>query len=113
MQLIKTVKKVYGKVEQAKIILQIFCLLSDIKLSDSELTTLAYYSIYKSNDIVKELILDGKILKSIDSLRNTISKLSNIGLLKKSPVNKEYAVTDKIKFDIEPTIGMLIKIDNS
>jgi DNA replication protein DnaD len=113
MQLIKSIKKVYGKVDQAKVILQIFCLLSDIKLSESELTTLAYYAIYKSNEKVKELVLEGKILKSIDSLRNTISKLSNIGLLKKSPVNKEYTVTDKIKFDVEPTIGFLIKIDNS
>lgn len=112
MQLIKTQKKVYGKVEQAKIILQIFCLLADIKLSESELTTLAYYAIYKSNEKVKELVLGGKVLKSIDSLRNTISKLSSIGLLKKNP-NKEYSVTDKVKFDVEPTIGIMIKIDNS
>ena len=112
MQLIKAIKKTNGKIEQAKTIISIFCLLSDIKLSDAELTVLAYFCVYKQNDKVKEFILKGNILKTQDSLRNTISKLKNIGLLKKSTTNKEYIVNERLSFNVEPVIGFLIKVDN-
>lgn len=112
IQLIKAVKKTNGKIEQAKIIINIFCLLNDIKLSDAELTVLAYFAVYRQNEKVKELILNGKVLKTADSLRNTTSKLKKIGLLKKSSTNKEYTVSEKINFNVEPVIGFLIKVDN-
>lgn len=111
MQLLKIKKSVNGKVDQAKTVISIFCLLSDIKLSDAELTVLAYFCVYKDNDKAKELILKGDIFKTADSLRNTISKLKNIGLLKKS-ATKEYVVHERLSFNVEPVIGFLIKIDN-
>lgn len=110
MQLIKVHKKTNGKIEQAKVIIGIYCMLSDIKLSDSELTVLAYFSIYKNNERVKEFILKSNLLTD-DSLKNTISKLKRSGLLKKS--NKEYFISDKLLFVPEPVIGFLIKIDNT
>lgn len=113
MQLVKAVKKVNGRVEQAKIVINIFCMLSDIKLSDTELTVIAYYTVYVDNNKVKELILKSGILKSTDSLKNTISKLKRIGLLKKSPTNKEYIVHERLNFKLDPVIGFLIKIDNN
>ena len=111
MQLIKVSKKTNGKIEQAKIVISIFCMLSDIKLSDSELTVIAYFAVYKANDKVRELVLKSNILKTEDSLKNTISKLKRNGLLKKSS-NKEYTISDKLMFNSEPIIGFLIKIDN-
>lgn len=112
MQLIKVNKKTTGKVHQAQTIIGIYCLLSDIKLSDSELTVLAYFSIYKDNAKVKDFIIKSGLLKSEDSLKNTISKLKRSGLLTKSPLNKEYIISERLAFTPEPLIGFIIKIDN-
>ena len=112
MQLLRANKSVNGKIEQAKLIINIYSILSDIKLSDTELTVMAYFAVYKENAKVKELTLKGNVLKTEDSLRNTISKLKRIGLLKKSDINKEYIVHERINFKVEPVIGFIIKIDN-
>lgn len=113
MQLIKIEKKTNGKIEQAKIVLSMFCLLSDIKLSDTELTVLAYFLIYKDSIATRELIVKSEILKSEDSLNNTISKLKKIGLLKKDNLSKEYTVNPKVYFQPDSVVGILIKVDNS
>jgi len=113
VQLIKIEKKSYGKIEQAKVVLSIFCLLSDIKLSDTELTVLAYFLVYKDSESTRQLILKSELLKSEDSLNNTISKLKRVGLLKKSTSLKEYHINDKINFQSDAAIGVLIKVDNS
>lgn len=111
MQLLKVKKSVNGKVEQAKCIISIFSLLGDIKLSDAELTVLAFFNVYKDNKKAEELIIKSGILKTEQSLRNTISKLKKIGLLKKSST-KEYVVHERLNFNPEPVIGFLIKVDN-
>lgn len=113
MQLIKIEKKANGKIEQAKIVMSVFCLLSDIKLSDTELTVLAYFLVYKDSQSTRELIVKSEILKSEDSLNNTISKLKKIGLLKKDSLTKDYSVNQKIIFQPDSVVGLLIKIDNS
>lgn len=113
MQLIKVEKKSEGKIEQAKIALSVFCLLSDIKLSDTELTVLSYFLVYKDNESTRQLILKSELLKTEESLSNTISKLKKFGLLKKNALTKEYTVNQKINFQPDLIIGMLIKIDNS
>ena len=113
MQLIKIEKKTHGKIEQAKVALSVFCLLSDIKLSDTELTVLAYFLVYKDSETTRELIVRSEILKTQDSLNNTISKLKKIGLLKKDSLSKDYNVNSKINFQPDTTIGLLIKIDNT
>lgn len=113
MQLIKVQKKTNGKIEQAKVALSIFCLLSDIKLSDTELTVLSFFLVYKDSQSTRDLIIKSEILKTEDSLNNTISKLKKIGLLKKDAISKEYSVNQKIMFQADSVIGFLIKIDNT
>lgn len=113
MQLVKIQKKTNGKIDQAKVILSIFCLLSGINLSDTELTVLAYFLVYKINQNTKELILKSQVLKSEDSLKNTISKLKKFGLLKKSATSREYLLNESVSIPLEPVIGFLIKIDNN
>lgn len=113
MQLVKVVKKTASKIEQAKVLLKIFCLLSDIKLSESELTVLAYFLVYKINQETKDLIIKSEIFNE-DSLKNAISKLSRVGLIKKSAGRrKEYFVNDTLNLNLDSKIGMLIQIDNS
>lgn len=113
MQLVTVTKKTNSKIEQAKTLLSIFCLLSGINLSDTELTVLAYFLVYKINDATKQLILKSQILKSEDSLKNTISKLKKFGLIKKSTTSKDYDINDKVNVSLDSVACMLIKIDNT
>lgn len=107
---IKIEKKTVGKIEQAKLLIKLFCVLSNIKLSDAELNTLAFYMVYGISSVTKDLILKSKVLANEDSLRNTLSKLRKVGLIKK--VNREDKLNDSLGVKLEPVIGMLIKIDN-
>jgi hypothetical protein len=113
MQLVKVVKKTKSKIEQAKTLLKIFCLLSEIKLSESELTVLAYFLVYKITQETKDLIIKSEIFNE-DSLKNAISKLSRVGLIRKSAGRrKEYIINETINIVPDNNVGMLIRIDNS
>ena len=111
--LIKFFKKTTSKIEQAKVVLSIFCLLSNIKLSDAELTVMAYFLVYKIKESTKELILKSQVLKSADSLSNAISKLRGKGLIKKTDDTQEDYISNDISFEPEPVLGMIIKVDNN
>lgn len=114
MQLIKINKKTNNKIEQAKTLVSVYCLLSSIKLSDTDLTVLSYFMVYKINQTTKDLILKSKILQSIDSLKNSMSKLTRVGLIKKAVINdnKEYLVNDSLNVNLDSVVALLIKIDN-
>jgi hypothetical protein len=113
MQLLKIKKKTVGKVEQAKILISLFCLLTNIKLSDTELTVLAYFMVYRITRKTKDLILNSGILKSEDSLKNTLSKLKKFGMLVRNIDSKEYSLRKDLNFTLDPVMGVLIKIDNN
>lgn len=113
MQLVKIKKKTNSKVEQAKMIIALFCLLRGVKLSDTELTVLGYFMVYKINRRTKDLILSAGILKSEDSLKNTMSKLKKFGLLVRNLSSKEYSLQRDLDFTPTSILGMLIKIDNT
>lgn len=114
MQLVKIKKKTNSKVEQAKILIALFCLLINVKLSDTELTVLAYFMVYRINRKTKDLILAASILKTEDSLKNTMSKLKKFGMLiRNSSDSKEYTLRKELDFILNPKAGLLIQIDNS
>jgi hypothetical protein len=110
--LIKISKKAKSKIDQAKIILSIMCLLSDIKLSDTELTTLSYFIVYGITEKTKNLILTARILKTEDSLKNAMTKFRKSGLIKKNE-RKEDLLAEQVRFPISDTTGILIKVDNT
>lgn len=113
MQLVKIKLKTNSKVEQAKKVIGIFCLLKNIRLSDTELTVLAYFMVYRINRKTKDLILSSNILKTEDSLKNTMSKLKKFGMLVRPVDSKDYTLNADLDFPVNPVIGVLIKIDNS
>jgi len=111
MQLIKINKKTNSKIEQAKSLISVYCLLSSIKLSDTHITVLSYFMVYKITQTTKDLILNSKILQSVDSVKNTMSKLKSVGLIKKVAIN-EYVVNDNLNVNLDSIVALLIKIDN-
>lgn len=113
MQLLKVKKRTSSKVDQAKVLISLFCLLLNVKLSETELTVLAYFMVYRINRKTKDLILSSGLLKSEDSLKNTLSKLKKFGMLVREPDSKEYSLRKDLNFGLDPVMGLLIKIDNS
>lgn len=111
-QIIKVVKKTNSKIEQAKTLLSVFCLLSDIRLSDTDLTVLSYFLVYGAKQETRDLIVKSSILNQ-DSLRNTVSRLNKFGLVKKSLTSKEYELSEKINVQPDGKLGMFIQIDNT
>lgn len=107
--LIKIEKKTHGKIEQAKVLISIFCQLSNIKLSDTENTILAYFIVYKINEITEDLIVKAK-LATADSLKNVMTKLRKVKLIRK--VNKEDVLNENLNLEMQPVMGILIKVDN-
>lgn len=110
--LLKVSKKCTSKVDQAKTVLSVLCLLSNISLSDTELTTLAYFIVYGLTEKTKQLIISSKILKTEDSLRNAMTKFRKFGLLKKNE-RKEDLLAEQINFPLTDTTGILIRVDNT
>ena len=108
--LIKIEKKVQGKIEQSKLLISLFCKLSKIKLSDSELTVIAYFMVYKLTEQTEELILKSKILANEKSLENAMSKLRKVGLIIRK--DKTDYINEVLNIPMEPVIGLFIKIDN-
>lgn len=107
--LIKIEKKTHGKIEQAKVLISIFCQLSNIKLSDTENTILAYFIVYKISETTEDLIVKAR-LATVDSLKNVMTKLRKVSLIKK--VNKEDILHESLNLEMQPVMGVLIKVDN-
>jgi hypothetical protein len=84
VQLVKVVKKTNSKIDQIKTLLSIYCLLSGIKLSQSELTLLSYFIVYGITEETKERV-----------------------------ITKQYSLNPTINIKPDEAIGMLIKLDNS
>lgn len=111
MQLVKIIKKTNNKIEQAKTILSIFCLLSDIRLSEVEKTVLSFFMVYGINEATKALIIKSQI-NTADSFENTKSKLKKFGLIKKNAITKQHYLNERLNIKFDSEVGMLIKIDN-
>lgn len=111
MQFIKFKKKTNNKVEQAKALISVFCLLSNIKLSDTELTVLAYFMVYKINRRTKDLIIAAGVMKNDDSLKSTVSRLKKFGMIVKDPITKQILLRDELHATITDKMGILVKVE--
>lgn len=108
--LLKIDKKTESKIDQARTIASIFCNIYGIKISNTELTILAYFMVYKINEQTKSLIIKSELIAPNNSYDNLLSKFRKLGLIYK--INKKNVITDKLNFELSPVVGIIIKIDN-
>jgi hypothetical protein len=115
MKLIKIEKKTNGKTEQIKLVLSILCLINGIHLSDTELSVLSYYMVYKISEKTDDLLINSKVVKDISALRNIRTKLKRMGFLKRTKeLYKSYELAMSKDFNLEDNqISLAIKIDNT
>lgn len=98
--------KVDTKTETAAIIIDFICRLKGIKLSRTEVYVLAHFMCEGYNQVTREQIISGGLLKNNQSLANTLSTLRKQGVIVKDKYKEVIApdfripITDKIKIDI-------------
>lgn len=102
--------KTKSKIHQVKAALGIHCIIHEIRLSETELTIMAYFIVYGFSDETKKLILDSKILNSQSSLDNTLSKLRKMKLIEK--VGFKSGINPTVNIGTDSVMGIIVKLDN-
>lgn len=112
MNLIKLDKKTGDKIEQLKLIIDIYSLLKGVKITNDQKVILSYFCYYGINSETEELLYKCKIITSKLTYRNTLSKFKKMGFIAKD-IKRRFYVCDNVLNSIEDKIAILIKIDNS
>lgn len=109
---IKLNKAVSSKLDLAKAVVSAFINFFNINLSATELNILAYFMVYGINNNCKELIVKANICKNTANINTIMVKLKKYKLIKKDELNGKNYVCDSLNFEMTPSVGLLIKIDN-
>lgn len=112
VSLMKMVKNVGSKIELAKTIINVSICFNNIKLSDTEITILAYFMVYGINQQTKNLIVNSKVCKSLANIKTIMVKLKKLELIYKDDFNGKVYITQSLNFELTPTVGIYLKIDN-
>lgn len=110
MNAVRFAIKTTSKIELAKKIISIYCLLSGIKLSETEIATICYFIVYGYSNETKDLIINSKIISGRDSLDNIVSKLRKLGLI--IGKGNKTSLNPQIAYNLTPVMGLFIKLDN-
>lgn len=110
MQVIKLRRKTANGMELTILVLTIYCLLKEVKITKTEVLVLAYLVRYGIKKATKDMIVRSQILTA-NSLENMISHLRKLGLVVK---DKEGApiVNPDIGFAPENKMGMIVQLEN-
>lgn len=110
--IIKMQKAVSSKVELAKAILNVATCFHNIRLSNTELTVLAYFMVYGINPASKTLIVKSGVCKNLANIKTIMVKLKKLDLIYKDDLNGKVYVTKALAVDLTPTVGLYFKIEN-
>ncbi len=111
MQVIKLKKKTSNRMELVNTVLTIYCLLSNIKISKTELHVLSYLVVYGIRKSTKDMIIRSQILNSYNSLENTITRLRKLGLVVKGR-GRTSTVKQDIGFQPDNKMGLIVQLEN-
>lgn len=110
----KVTKKTKTKVDQYKFLISLMCLMNNIKLSETNITVLAYLVHYGVSDETDQFIMDSGIFDDKQLLRNAKTRLFKKGFLKRGDMYKTYELNMPDKYKKLPeTITVNVIIDNA
>lgn len=112
LSLVKLVKQVTTKIDLASFIIKLHLLVETIKLSETEITILAYFMVYGVTQQTKELIVKSEVCKNVANIKTIMVKLKKLGLIFKDELNGKVYVIKSLAFELTPTVGVYLKIDN-
>lgn len=109
---IKLQKSVGSKVELAKEIIRMSTYFKDIKLSNTQVTVLAYFMVYGINTQSKNLIVKSSICKNLNNVKAVMVILKKLDLIYKDELNGKVYVTKDLDVELTPAIGLYFKVEN-
>lgn len=112
MQVLKLKKKTSNKIDMIRTVLRLYCYLSEIKITNTELMVMSYFINYGVKKSTKKLILSSEILRSINSLENTVTKLRKLGFLIKDTIEETTIVRPDLNFLLENKMLITVQLDN-
>lgn len=110
--LIKMEQQVNTKLDLAKTIISIMLCFNNLKLSDTEITILAYFMMYGVNATTKGLIVKSRVCKNVANVKTIMVKLKKLGLIYKDDLNGKVYIIKSLAFELTPTVGIYLKIEN-
>lgn len=105
-------KRVSTKIDLAKTIIRISICFNDIKLSDTEVTVLAYFMVYGINTQTKQLIIKSGVCKNINNVKTVMVKLKKAGLIYKDEFSGKVLVIKALAIEVTPAVGIYLKVEN-
>lgn len=113
MSVIKVTKQTNSKTDQMEVLISIMCMLNEVHLSKTEKQVLANYLAFGLKPSTDELLIKSGIVTDISGLRNTKTRLKNLGFLKRTKeLYKSYELNTTPDFKPDETVTLLIKLDN-
>jgi hypothetical protein len=112
VSLIRMTKQVNTKIELAKAILYITICFNSIKLSDTEVTVMAYFMVYGINQATKNLLIKAEVCKNINNIKTIMVKLKKLELIYKDDFDGKVKTAPALTFELTPSVAIYLKIDN-
>lgn len=113
MQVLRIRRKTESKIELATLLLSVYCLMNKIKVNETERTVMAYFMVYGFKKSTKELILNSLILKTYNSLENTLTRLRKVGLVTKDSEGFTRVCPQLFsKKGVESKAGIIVELSN-
>lgn len=110
--LVRMVKKVGTKIDLAKAIIQLTICFNDVKLSETEITVLAYFMVYKITQETKKLIVSSGVCKNTNNVKTLMSKLKALGFIYKDDLNGKIYISPAFNVPLANTTALYLKILN-
>lgn len=115
--LIRINKVVRTRLDTAKQIIKVFLVLKEdelkdlnITFSDNDITVLAYFILFGINRSTKELIINSKVCKTLNSVNVVMTKLKKASLIYKDDLNGKRYVSKELAFPLNKTTGIYINL---
>lgn len=110
--LVRMQKHVSTKIDLAKAIIHLVICFSNIKLSDTEITILAYFMVYNVNTSTKQLIVKSGVCKNTANIKTIMVKLKKLELIYKDDLNGKVYVAQVLQLKLNNTVALYLKITN-
>lgn len=110
--LIKIQKQVNSKINLAKTVIKVLTTFNEIKISETEITVLAYFIVYGVNLNTKKLIVSSAICKNLNNVKTIMFRLKKEGLIYKDDLNGKVYVNKIFNLKDVQSAGIYLKIDN-
>jgi hypothetical protein len=100
-----------NKIDQIKTVIKLYAVLKRSRVSDLQITLLAYLILYGISDKTREFIISElRLCSTLNSYKKAMTVLKREGMLTRDEYNTHYMVSPDVKLDIKNNVVMVIRI---